>query len=89
MVRRALRSRSFRKISKKIPGSKVKKIYVRRKPKKAKCAKCGAVLSGVPRERPYKMKSMAASKKKPSRPYAANLCSKCTRLKIKAKARSS
>lgn len=77
------KSRTFRRIFKKITGNKVIVRYEKRKPSKAKCGNCGARLKGVPRERPYKMRNMAKTKKRPSRPFGGVLCSKCAREKIK------
>lgn len=81
------RSRSLRRVYKKVPGGRTVIHYEKRKPGKAKCGSCGAVLSGVPRERPYKMRNMAKTLKRPERPYGGNLCTKCTRVLMKAKAR--
>lgn len=78
MPRPNKRSRSLRKIYVKVTG-KTTIHYKYRKPKNAKCGECGAVLKGVPRERPYKMRKMAKSKKRPERPYGGTLCSKCAR----------
>ena len=75
------RSRTFRRVYKKL-ASRTTLHYERRKPSKAKCGKCGAVLSGVPRELPYKMMLMPKTKKRPERPYGGILCSKCSRQKI-------
>ncbi len=77
------KSRTFRRIFKKITGNKVTVRYEKRKPSKAKCGNCGEVLKGMPRERPYKMRNMAKTKKRPSRPFGGVLCSKCAREKIK------
>jgi len=81
------RSRSLRRLQIKVPGGVTKTHYKRRKPGKAKCGKCGAVLKGVPRERSLKMKKMPRTKKRPERIYGGNLCSKCTKLLIIEKAR--
>ena len=54
---------------------------------RAKCAVCGVVLKGVLRETPTKMKNMAKTKKRPSRPFGGVLCSKCSREKIKNESR--
>lgn len=81
------KSRSLRRVYTKLPGSKVVVHYKKRKPSKAKCSECGTELSGVPRERPYKMQTMAKTKKRPSRPYGGVLCSKCTRNLMKEKAK--
>ncbi|MBW2963956.1 50S ribosomal protein L34e [Candidatus Woesearchaeota archaeon] len=82
MVKPGLRSRTFRRVSRRTPGSNTTLQYRKRKPEKAKCGKCGEVLPGVPRERPYKMTRMAKTKKRPERPYGGVLCSACTRRKI-------
>ena len=81
------KSRSLRRVFVRTPGGRTVLHYRKRKPKNAKCSSCGIVLKGVPRERPFKMKKMAKSKKRPSRPYAGVLCSKCMRSAIIEKAR--
>lgn len=88
MVRRALRSRSLRRVKVKTPGSRVAIHYENRKPKHAHCAKCGAILQGVPQARPVDMQNMAKSQKRPERPYGGVLCSSCSRLLFKEKAKS-
>lgn len=87
MPKPAHKSRSLRKVFRKLPGGRTTIHYRKRKPKKAKCSSCGSVLKGIPRERPYKMQRLSKSKKRPSRPYAGILCSKCMREKIKKEAR--
>ena len=88
MVRRALRSRSLRKIKVKTPGGNVVTHFRRKKPSKAHCAGCGDVLKGVPRERPTKMQNMPKTAKRPERAYGGVLCSKCSRALFKEKAKS-
>lgn len=87
MPRPALRSRSFRKMKKRLPGGGFIIHYLRRRPSHATCPDCGRKLHGVARERPTILKKLSRSKKTPSRPYGGNLCSKCSRRKIKEKAR--
>ena len=77
-----LRSRSLRRLYRRVPGGRTNIHYKRKKPKSAKCANCGAVLKGVPRELPYKMRGMAKTKKRPERPFGGVLCSRCMRLEI-------
>jgi large subunit ribosomal protein L34e len=81
------RSRTFRRIHKRTPGGKTVMHYVRRKPSKHTCGKCGKVLSGMPRELPYKIRAMSKSERRPTRVFGGNLCSACSRSAIKAKAR--
>ena len=87
MPQRYKRSRSLRKVKRRLPGGRTVIHYKKEKPKAAHCARCDAVLKGVPRERPFKMHTMAKTKKRPERPYGGNLCSKCMRDLIIEKAR--
>ncbi len=76
------KSRTFRRVKVKTPGGRTVTHYRKRKPAKAKCASCKAPLKGVPRERPYKIKRLAKTKKRPERPFGGVLCSRCARKKI-------
>ena len=76
------KSRTLRRIYVKATKG-VRVHYKKRKPQKARCAECKAILKGIPRERPYKMRTLPKTKKRPSRPYAGVLCSKCLTKKIK------
>ncbi|MDP3765076.1 MAG: 50S ribosomal protein L34e [Nanoarchaeota archaeon] len=82
-----LRSRSLRKIFRKVSGGRTSVHYKKRKPKAARCGNCNAVLKGVRRELPFKMRSMAKTKKRPERPYGGVLCSRCMRKMIIDKVR--
>lgn len=75
------KSRTYARVKKRTPGSRTVVHYVKRKPKIAKCGNCSRQLHGVPRQRPYKMRAMAKTKKRAERPYP-NLCSKCSRIMI-------
>ncbi|MCD6402886.1 MAG: 50S ribosomal protein L34e [Candidatus Aenigmarchaeota archaeon] len=77
------RSRSRRRVKVKTPGGRVVIRLERRKPKQARCARCGKPLHGVPRELPSKMKNLPKTKKRPERPYGGYLCSECMREVIK------
>ena len=83
------KSGRFRKVFVRTPGSKVKIHYRERKPKKAVCGKCGTQLMGMPRERPFSLKKLSKSARRPERPFGGSLCSFCTRSVIKNKARGS
>lgn len=87
MVRGMFKSRTLRRVFRKTPGGANVLHYKKRKPAHAKCGTCKAILNGVPRERPYKMQNMSKSEKRPDRPFGGNLCSSCTREKLKLKAR--
>jgi len=81
------RSRSYRRVKKKLPGGSTITQYKKRRPQIAKCAKCGSELKGIPRERPHKMQKLGVTKKRPERPYGGNLCSNCSQALIKKEAR--
>lgn len=83
MVRRALRSRSLRKIKRVAPSGKNVVHFERRRPEKAKCAACKSELSGVPRLRQAKLSKLSGSKHKPSRMFGGKLCPSCAREEIK------
>jgi len=65
----------------KTPGGKTVTHFKKRKPKTAHCSNCKAILKGVARERPTKMRNISKTKKRPERPFP-NLCSNCMREKI-------
>ncbi len=77
-----LRSRSLRKVYRKVPGGRTVIHYKKRKPKTPKCSSCGDLLKGIPRVLPYKMRNMPKTRKRPERPYGGVLCSKCMRQKM-------
>jgi large subunit ribosomal protein L34e len=81
------RSRSYRRIFKKTPGGKTVLRYKKKKPSKHICAECGKFLHGVPRGRPYEIRKLSKSKKRPNRPYGGNLCPECARKVFKREAR--
>ncbi len=79
MVAPRYRSRTFRRVFVKTPGGSVKIHYERRKPSHAKCSSCGAVLKGVARDIPSRLKKLSKTGRRPERPYGGNLCSRCMR----------
>ena len=88
MPRPSRRSRSLRRVHIRVPSGVSKLFYKKRKPQKAKCGECGAVLQGVARERPTKMQNITKSQKRPERKYGGVLCPSCTKRKIIAETRS-
>ena len=87
MPERYKRSRSIRKVKRKVPGSRTAIHYERKGPKAARCAKCNSILKGIPRGRAFMMHALPKTKKRPERPYGGNLCSRCMRDLIVEKAR--
>lgn len=82
------KSRTFRRVYIKTPGGKTKISYRKRRPSKAVCSICKATLIGVPNKRPYEMRRLAKTQKRPERPYGGVLCSRCTRKKMIERARA-
>ncbi len=77
MVRPGLRSRSLRRVYRRTPGGTTTIHFERRRPKQARCARCGRPLGGVPRGRPRELRRMSKTSKRPQRPYGGVLCSRC------------
>ena len=77
MVRPGLRR--MKSVKKRIPSGKVKTVYRRGVYSKHKCAICSAELAGTPRGKPIKIQRLTRSKRRPTRPFGGQLCSKCTR----------
>lgn len=75
-----------RKVAVKTIG-KTKRTFKKKKPSASKCAECGKVLGGVPRAIKSKIKNMAKTSKRPSRPYGGVLCPRCLKLKIQKESR--
>jgi len=76
------KSRTLRRVFVKTPGKENKIHYKKRKPAKKRCANCKKELHGIPYVIQSKFRKLAKSKKRPQRPYAGKLCSKCMRKKI-------
>lgn len=87
MPRGMFKSRTLRRIFKRLPSGKTVMRYEQRNPSVAHCARCGAKLHGMPRIRASKLAKATKSQKRPERPYGGVLCSRCQRDMIKVEAR--
>ena len=76
MVRPALRSRSRKRIAKRVPSGESRVFYVSRSAYAARCSVCGKPLGGVPRDLGV-IRYGARTLKRPERPYGGVLCSRC------------
>ncbi len=88
MPRPGLRTRSKRKVFVRTPGGRVVVHYKPRKTGPARCAICGRPLNGVPRLRPYRLRKLAKTEKRPERPYGGYICSSCLARLYREAARS-
>ena len=77
MVRPAYRSRSLRRVKRRLPGGETVTHYEKRRPGPARCARCGRPLNAVPRLRPNRLRNMSKTSKRPERPYGGVLCARC------------
>ncbi len=88
MPRPQYRSRSLRRVKKKLPGGSTRMSYDKRKPGLHRCSKCGIELKGIPRLRPFKAQNTPKTKKRPERAFGGFLCANCLKAKLIAKARA-
>lgn len=82
------KSRSLKRKQVRTPGGENKTHYEKKKVSDSVCSNCGDNLQGVESHRSDKMNGLSKTEKVPERPYGGELCSSCTRDKIKEKARS-
>ncbi|MCI4435475.1 MAG: 50S ribosomal protein L34e [Ignisphaera sp.] len=88
MVRPMQRSRSLKKVYRRTPGGKTVVHYERRKRTPMRCARCGAILFGVPTTDELR-RSLPKSSKRPERMFGGFLCARCLREVLKQVVRES
>ncbi len=81
------RSKTLRRVTKRVPGGTTVKRYEQRKPRVAHCAITGEPLHGIPRKLPSDVAKLSKTKRRPQRPYGGVLGSKASRQVIKEEAR--
>ncbi|MEK6812641.1 MAG: 50S ribosomal protein L34e, partial [Nanoarchaeota archaeon] len=84
MTEKRMRTRSRRRIQRKVPGGRTVTHYKRRKPQAARCAGCKKPLPGIPRKIPSALHTVAKSSRRPSRPFGGFYCSACMRAALLA-----
>ncbi|UCD26893.1 MAG: 50S ribosomal protein L34e [Candidatus Bathyarchaeota archaeon] len=88
MPRPSLRTRSRKRRSVKSPGKHREIHYGKEKTGFSHCAKCGRVLSGVPRSNPSRLHKIAASQRRVERMYGGHLCHICLQDLLRQAARN-
>ena len=79
MPRPMYRSRSLKRKKISTPSGNVVTHYREKRTGTPHCAECGAILGGVPRGlRPYAVKRLPKTKKRPERKFGGVLCPSCT-----------
>jgi len=82
MVRRALQSRSLRRVQRRTPGARTVTHFEKKRPSKPVCGNCGKPLNSIARQ--DVVRALSKSSRRSERPYP-ELCPKCARAKIKEK----
>ncbi|MBD3313522.1 50S ribosomal protein L34e [Candidatus Woesearchaeota archaeon] len=82
------KSRTLRRVFRRVPSGDTRIQYKKRNPGKAVCISCGDELKGVPLRKPSKIKNIPKSSRRPERPFGGNLCSACSRKEIIRRTRS-
>ncbi|HDD39935.1 MAG TPA: 50S ribosomal protein L34e [Nitrososphaeria archaeon] len=82
MPRRMLRTRSRKRKYVRTPGGRVVTHYVDEKRNFHRCARCGGIIHGIPREKDYKL---SHSERTVERYYGGVLCQNCLEELIRAK----
>ena len=77
MPRPGLRSKAQARKNLKTPGNINKTHYWRRKPSKAKCARCKKPINSVPRLRPAKMRKTNRVERRTNRMESGRYCASC------------
>lgn len=71
-----------------VPSGESRLHIKRKKVNAAHCADCGKPLHGVPSKRPYEMRKLAKTEKRPQRAFGGVLCGNCVKDKVKAAVRA-
>ncbi len=86
MVRPGLRNEKKKIVV--VPGGRRKLHLYKHKHVKPRCASCGSLLQGVPRD-VREFRKLSKSQKRPERKFGGYLCHKCTERLIRDKVRYS
>ena len=86
-MRPGLRSRSVKKVRKKLPSGVLTTHFKKEKPSRQKCGVCDSELHGLPRLKPIRYSNLNKSARTVNRKFGGSLCSKCSRDSIKKSVR--
>lgn len=82
-MRPGLRSNSVKKVRIKLPSGSLTTHFKKEKPSRTKCKECGSEVHGLPRLKPVRYSNLNKSARTISRKYGGELCSRCSRERIK------
>ena len=83
MPKPSLRTRSKKRVQKRVPGGRTTIHYKKEKSKPAKCSRCGQILHGIPRCHPSELRKLTRSQRRIMRMYGGQLCANCLRELLK------
>ena len=83
MPKPSLRTRSKKRVQKRVPGGRTAIHYEKEKSKPAKCSRCGQMLHGIPRCHPSELRKLTRSQRRIMRMYGGQLCANCLRELLK------
>jgi len=83
MPKPSLRTRSRKRVQRKVPGGRTTIHYENEKSKPAKCSRCGQMLHGIPRCHPSELRKLTRSQRRIMRMYGGQLCANCLRELLK------
>ncbi len=83
MPRPSLRTRSKKRVQKKLPGGRATTHYKKEKSKPARCSRCGQTLHGIPRYHPSELRKLTRSQRRIMRMYGGQLCANCLKELLK------
>ena len=83
MPKPSFRTRSRKRVQKKVPGGRTTIHYKKEKSKPAECSRCGRTLHGIPRCHPSELKKLTRSQRRVMRMYGGQLCANCLKELLK------
>jgi large subunit ribosomal protein L34e len=88
MPKPQLRTRSRKRETKRLPGTRTTIHYKQKKVGASHCVKCGRLLQSTPKLAPSKMHGLPASQRRLHRMYGSQLCHVCLQEALKQAVRS-
>jgi len=83
MPKPSLRTRSKKRVQKRVPGGRTTIHFKKEKSKPAKCSRCGQMLHGISRCHPSELRKLTRSQRRIMRMYGGQLCASCLRELLK------
>jgi len=89
MPKPSLRTRSRKRVQKRLPGGRRTIHYKKEKSNPARCSRCGQILHGTPRLHFSELRKLTRSQRRAERIYGGQICANCLKELLKETVRSS